>query len=208
MKTYCSDAQFDEVLRTFRPAPGFNKCKFRKQLERVAWFYDEWKADADQGKTAAQRRDFARILGTATRSLRAKIQEAEASIRILEAFRQADADPVYLRLQRLQKELEWFGKVSDKAAEAIASDIGKGGNRPDEAVREFILSVADLYRLAAEDPREPTGWQADNEQGELLRLLQATLQLIGREMSFPAVRQAYFRALKCCLEIPEEAELR
>jgi hypothetical protein len=205
MKTYYSDTQFDEILKTFRPAPGFNKCKFRESLERVAWFYHEHKADADEQMTDAQRRDFVRNLGAAARSLHTKMREAGASIRILEAFRQvnigsANAGPVYVRLRRLQEELEWFGKVSDAAAKAIAPDVGKGGNRSDAALREFILSIRDLYLLAAENSRKPTGWQADSEKGELLRLLQATLRPIGVEMALPALYQAYVRAVKAVSE--------
>jgi hypothetical protein len=211
MKTYYSDAQFDEILQTFGPAPGFDKDRFREGLERVAWFYDEWKADTDELKTDAHRRDFARTLSAAARSLQAKIREAEASTLILEALRhasrgaqqeqakasgpEADATRVYLRLQRLKKELEWLRELSDDAAEAM--EIGKGGNRPDEPLHELILSVADLYREVAENPREPTGWQeSDNKKGEFLGLLQAVLRPISVEMSLPGLRQAYLRALK------------
>jgi hypothetical protein len=205
MKTY-SDAQFAEILQTFRPAPVFDKDKFRVGLERVAWFYSEWKADPDELKTDAQRRDFAGTLSAAARSLQAKIREAEASNRILEALRhasrgvrqasrpEADAPQFYLRLQRLKEELEWLRKLSDGAE---AMEIGKGGNRPDEPLYELILSVADLYRRVAENPREPTGWQeSDNKKGEFLRLLQAVLRPIGVEMSLPGLRQTYRRALK------------
>ena len=195
MKSYYSDAQFAEVLGTFRPAPGFDKAKFREQLERVAWFYYEWKADPDELQTDAQRRDFIRTLGAAAKSLRVKMREADASNCISKAFRQIGADTIYLRLQRLQKALEWFGNVSDHAAAAIESDIKKGGNRPDEPLRELILSVTDLYQQAAENFQKPTGWQADNKRGELLQLLQAVLRPVGVEMSLPALRQAYLRAL-------------
>jgi hypothetical protein len=160
--------------------------------------------------TDAQRRDFVGTLGPAARRLRAQIREAAASPRILKAFPRVDAGstnarPVYVRLQRLQAELEWFGKLSDDAAKAVTADVGKGGNRADAALREFILSIADLYRLEAKNPREPTGWQADTESGELLRLLQATLRPLGVEMSLPALYQRYLRAAKAVSE-PESTQ--
>jgi hypothetical protein len=196
MKNYYSVAQLAEILTTFTPAPCFDKCKFREQLERVAWFHAEAKAEADERTTPSKRQDSVKTIGNAARRLRAKLREADESTQILGAFRKADSEcPVYRRLQGLQQDLAWLGEVTDKAAEAIAADIGKGGNRPDVHLHELIRSVWDLYEQSAATPRKPTGWGTANESSGFLAFLQAILRPLGVERSHSALRQDYVRAV-------------
>jgi hypothetical protein len=208
-ETYFDDQQVSEILAAFKYKPDLDLSRLRRSLEHCAWLYKEAKSELAR---VARPKDRVLIL----RGL------CDKASRLSDALHEALRDPYLNRMldnttlaprrgiaftpegqgaevaieRRLVDrvigqlaELERFLKSVEQQAKP-----GSGGNRPDIALYELILTIEEFYLGAAANPHLPTGWSPNSENNEFLRFTQAILKPLGIKKTDDALRELYRRA--------------
>jgi hypothetical protein len=211
--------EFARIAGSFKikPEPPYS---LQEHLEKLAWIYKEGAAENDPLLKPYER---LRHLKSHYNSVR-KGREAwraiidnhylERAVRAAatERLKEPNGKPSFEVFQArhiyLDQQFDGIEKVNDLKCELLGRAVadlkveikasgGKGGNRADVPLYEFVRGLWEMYVEVAAEPEDPNGWRASatERSGEFLDFLAACLSPLEKKRRRPSnLLQLYQRA--------------
>ena len=214
-----SEEDFAKIIRSFKQKDDLTD-RFQERLERLVWIYNEGAAEndpllvlsarkqhleIDYGQLRRARNAWSRINGNhylAHQILMAAIAKQVPDLRrpglISYIGRSFAANRQLSNIRRgLESACEIIKKAIDQVQDEMDPNGGKGGNRPDVPLYQFVRGLWEIYFDFVAEPKKPNGWRASAAEcrDEFLDFLAACLEPLEKDPRSPAdLYQLYSRA--------------